>query len=106
MDSISQEPQDSTSEHTSSAQAPTKGAVLLFIGAVVISLMLVIGAVMAAVWISQQSDASANKQWCQALELLTATPQTAPSDPKANPSRVFAYDLYQDFRTIEIKFGC
>ena len=90
----------------SNPKAPTRGAVILFIGAVAISVLLVVGATLAAVYQSAQSDASANRQWCSALDLLTATPVAAPTDPKANPSRVFAYDLYQDFRTIEIKFGC
>jgi hypothetical protein len=103
MESTSQVPPTSI---TSPPKVPGKKSVFLFLAAIGIAILLVIGAVVAAVYQAGQSDASANRAWCQALELLTATPQTAPTDPSKNPSRVFAYDLYQDFRSIEIKFGC
>lgn len=51
-------------------------------------------------------DSHQQAQWCQTLELLTKTKVPYPSDPKANPSRLFAYDLYTDFVHLKHEFGC
>jgi hypothetical protein len=47
-----------------------------------------------------------NRNWCSALEVLTAVKQAPPADPTANPSRVETYELYTDFMAIEKRFGC
>jgi len=45
-------------------------------------------------------------RWCGALSVLTATPVAYPSDPAKNPSRVEAYQLYEDFVHIKANFRC
>jgi hypothetical protein len=102
MDSISRE----ASERLTGTRVPDKPAVLLFIGAIVISFVLVIAGVGYAIYHSQHELSTNNQQWCTALRILTKTPVAYPADAKANPSRVFAYDLYESFESIEGKFGC
>ena len=106
MDSASQdllEKQDGTS---TAARAPTKSEVLRFIGSIIFSVLLVAGAVSYAIWHGNSTISANNQDWCTALKILTKTPVPYPANPKENPSRVFSYDLYESFRSIEIKFGC
>jgi hypothetical protein len=106
MDSGSQdllEKQDGTS---TAVRAPTKSEVLRFIGSIIFSVLLVAGAVSYAIWHGNNTISANNQDWCTALKILTKTPVSYPADPKANPSRVFSYNLYESFRSIEIKFGC
>jgi hypothetical protein len=44
--------------------------------------------------------------WCNALNILTEHPVSAPADPSANPSRVQAYELSQEFIKLKGEFGC
>lgn len=48
----------------------------------------------------------AQKQWCDTFTLLTGAPVPVPANPAANPSRVQAYRLYEDFITLRARFGC
>lgn len=107
MESISQEVPEKPEEITAgNSKAPTRGAVLLFCGAIVVSVLLVVTGVTYAIWHGNHALSSNNQQWCTALVILTKTPVKYPADPEANPSRVFSYDLYESFRSIETKFGC
>ena len=105
MDSASQDHQDKLSG-TPPDIIPGKRTVLLFIASIGIAVLLVVAGVAAAVYQSGQTQANSNHQWCSVMKLLTANPVAKPSDPNANPSRVFAYELYKDFRSIEVTFGC
>jgi hypothetical protein len=49
------------------------------------------GAVGFGIWYTQTYAQHA----CQALDVLTRTPVAYPADPKANPSRVTLYQLYE-----------
>jgi hypothetical protein len=99
-------PEKSAEPTTGNTKVPGKGSVLLFIGSIVFSVLLVIGAASYAIWHGNNSISANNQDWCTALTILTKTPVVYPADPGANPSRVFSYDLYESFRSIEIKFGC
>lgn len=57
-------------------------------------------------WMITRIIADSNAQWCDTLSLLTSRPVAKPSDPKANPSRMATYLLYQDFVRLEDKFSC
>lgn len=46
------------------------------------------------------------EQWCTVLNTLTRNPVPKPADPAANPSRVEAYTLYQEFVSLRGNFGC
>jgi len=105
MDSISPEAPESLTG-TPNPKAPTRGAVLLFCGAIVVSVLLVVAGVGYSIWHGNHALSANNQQWCTALAILTKTPVAYPADPKANPSRVSTYDLYESFRYIEGKFGC
>lgn len=50
-----------------------------------------------------REQAYANHQWCAALDLLTARPFT-PAGP--GRSRAELVQLYRDFVTVRIRFGC
>lgn len=50
--------------------------------------------------------AQSKTDWCSTLDLLTKTPVPKPVNPAANPSRVEAYLLYEDFLQIKVNFGC
>jgi hypothetical protein len=45
-------------------------------------------------------------QWCDTLRLLTAHKVPYPASPSKNPSRLEAYNLYEDFSRLKVKFGC
>ena len=70
---------------------------------VVIGIAVAIGG---SYMLSLQAIHNSDQQWCTALNLLTRTPVPAPSDPKANPSRAQAYQLYEDFVAIKHRYGC
>ena len=53
-----------------------------------------------------QTVAHSNSQWCDTLDLLTMHEVPKPVDPKANPSRVGQYQLYEDFVQLKDRFGC
>lgn len=44
--------------------------------------------------------------WCDALNILTQNKITYPVNPAKNPSRVEAYDLYQEFVKLKGDFNC
>lgn len=44
--------------------------------------------------------------WCETLTTLTQHPVPKPSDPANNPSRVEAYNLYEEFVGLKGEFGC
>ena len=106
MDSSSPEALENPPGNITGARIPDKSSVLLFIGSIVFSVLLVAGAVTYAIWHGNNTISANNQDWCTALKILTRTPVSYPADPKANPSRVFSYNLYESFRSIEIKFGC
>lgn len=106
MDSSSPEVQERSAEGAPATKPPTKSEVLRFIGSIIFSVLLVAGAVSYAIWHGNNTISANNQDWCTALKILTKTPVEYPADPKANPSRVFSYNLYESFRSIEIKFGC
>jgi hypothetical protein len=78
----------------------------MFIGAVIISVVLVLGGVGYTLWHGNHALDANNQQWCYALTDLTRTPVPKPADPAKNPSREFSYRLYTDFTVLEKKFGC
>lgn len=81
----------------------TRLTIIVSVVVVVLGLVLSVGgSYVLSLYVQHQS----NQQWCAALELLTSQPVSAPADPSANPSRVQAYKLYQDFLAIERRFGC
>ena len=104
MDSSSQEALEKPAG--SGTIAPTRKSILLLIGAIVSTVLLVTGSVSYAIWHENNSLYANNQQWCTALDILTKVPVARPSDPKANPSRVFSYNLYESFRSIEMEFRC
>lgn len=106
MDSSSPEALENPPGNITGTRIPDKSSVLLFIGSIIFSVLLVAGAVTYAIWHGNNTISANNQDWCTALKILTKTPVKYPADPKANPSRVFSYDLYESFRSIEIKFGC
>ena len=67
-------------------------------------------------WTSHQANATRaqfqaviqadDHRWCSTLDLLTSHPAAKPADPKANPSRVQAYQLYTDFLNRRHSLGC
>jgi hypothetical protein len=85
---------------------PPKMSVLLFCASVAVSLLMVLGALGYALYHGNTEISANNQQWCTALRVLTKTPVAPPVDPARNPSRVFAYNLYESFMSIEKKFGC
>jgi hypothetical protein len=44
--------------------------------------------------------------WCDALNTLTQNKIATPVNPAQNPSRVEAYNLYQEFIQLKGEFGC
>jgi hypothetical protein len=88
------------------SKAPTKVAVLLFIGSIIFSVLLVAGSVSYAIWHANGSISANDADWCTALTDLTKVPVSKPADPAKNPSREFAYQLYTDFTGLEKKFRC
>ena len=108
-DSTSTEPPISPGEPTITEPLkilPSKRRVLVFLGAVVIGILLIIGGSGYAIWHGNHTISANNQDWCTALKILTKTPVPYPANPAQNPSRVFAYNLYTSFRDIEGKFGC
>ncbi|MGH3205927.1 MAG: hypothetical protein ACRDP5_28330 [Streptosporangiaceae bacterium] len=58
----------------------------------------------AATYASYAQVQASQHRWCATLELLTAKPVPSPADPAANPSRLEAYVLYTDFRSLRQEF--
>jgi hypothetical protein len=73
-------------------------------------LVVMLAAAAAAVTVSiataQRDIGQSQQQWCDALQLLTASPVPRPADPAGNPSRESEYRLYQDFVRLRKVFGC
>jgi hypothetical protein len=67
---------------------------------------VLIGATAVSLVITGRELGQSQRNWCSALQVLTATPVPYPAAPAANPSRVQAYRLYEDFTLIERQFGC
>jgi len=84
----------------------TRRSVILFIAGVVATVLLVSVGTVFAIWSNQRQVTSASQQWCTTLNLLTRTPVPKPADPKSNPSRETAYELYADFLSLRQQFGC
>jgi hypothetical protein len=76
------------------------------ITAVIVAFGLLISSVALAVFLSYRAVSSNNQNWCTVLELLTARKVPYPAHPKANPSRVADYRLYEDFKSLEGTFHC
>jgi hypothetical protein len=55
---------------------------------------------------STRQVAESNARWCDTLTLLTAQPVTPSANPRANPSRVGEYALYEDLVRLGTEFGC
>jgi len=89
-----------------SMPGPSKPQVVMFTIWVVATLLLIIGAAVAAIVENQHQVTAASQQWCTTLDLLTRTPISKPGDPKANPSREASYELYLDFVHLRKQFGC
>ena len=68
-------------------------------------ILLVLGFSVNYLLMQRQVD-KAQQQWCTTLSLLTTTKVTPPQNPRANPSRVFSYDLYMDFVHLKDQLGC
>ena len=47
-----------------------------------------------------------NREFCQVVSGVTATPVSRPADPAANPSRVQAWELYERFVVLGQHLGC
>jgi hypothetical protein len=92
---------DARLDHTRSPDHHWKMAVLVGLFVLIFG-----GAAFGALLITEHQVNIANQRWCATLELLTATPARQPSDPAANPSRVAAYKLYEDFLVLSKSFGC
>lgn len=89
---------------------------------VVVVLALIAGVAAAAVIVAaraaHKADAAAaqaaaqrevdvsQRRWCDALQLLTATPVPAPAAPATHPAQVTEYRLYRDFVRLRHVFGC
>jgi transketolase C-terminal domain/subunit len=72
----------------------------------VVSFALLLVAIVAGTTYAVISDSHNQSQWCATLELLTSRPVVKPADPARNPSRVEAYELYEDFVKLRSRFGC
>ena len=68
--------------------------------------LLIICGVAVEYALTLQVISRSQSQWCSTLDLLTKDKVPYPADPKANPSRVEAYVLYEDFIHIKDQFGC
>lgn len=69
---------------------------------VIITILAIAGSYALGLHSLQQSQ----HQWCTTLDLLTATPVKAPSNPKANPSRENNYRFYFHLKELERDFRC
>lgn len=87
-------------------RGPTRGAVILFIAGVIATVLCVAAGTAFAVYDGQRTTTAANRQWCTVLTLLTSRPVPEPSRSARHPSRVAAYQLYEDFLTLRKRFGC
>lgn len=47
-----------------------------------------------------------NRQWCDIINTIIATPIQKPADPKAHTSRQRSYEYYQKFVKLDKSLGC
>jgi len=73
---------------------------------IVLAFMLITGAAIAEYGLIEHVIHSSQSQWCDTLDLLTKQKIPYPADPAKNPSRLEAYDLYQDFTHLKAEFNC
>jgi hypothetical protein len=75
-------------------------------GALIVFGILIVAAIAACfLFVYWQVDVSQH-QWCDVLNTLTSVPQTPPANPTSNPSRVSAYQLYEEFMRLKGQFRC
>lgn len=86
--------------------APTKGAVLLFLLVSMLTVILSAGSAIFSAYTANQYIGTSNHQWCAYLEHVTQTKPPVPTNPKTQPGRVYEYELYQDFIQLSVDFGC
>jgi len=55
---------------------------------------------------AEQIDNATRQALCPLVRLALQHPVPYPSDPKANPSRLAAWQSYQDFVIIDRRYGC
>lgn len=91
-------PERSTNEvkegHLSEARA-----LLIFIGAIALAILLCVGFSYWQVHTSQH-------EWCNLLTTLTHSPVPKPPNPAANPSRETTYQFYMQLVKLRGEFGC
>lgn len=71
-----------------------------------IALSLLVTAVALSIAMSTWQINRSQREWCDALNVLTSQPVPAPANPAQNPSREAAYRLYEDFVQVKQEFGC
>lgn len=74
--------------------------------AIAVFLLFLIGAMTINFILVKHQVSMAQVQWCDTLKLLTSHPVMRPVNPAANPSRLEAWQLYQDFVSLRRTFGC
>jgi hypothetical protein len=57
-------------------------------------------------WLTIHEIRETTSQWCATLDLLTKNKVPYPANPSANPSRLEAYILFEDFVKLRGEFGC
>lgn len=71
-----------------------------------IALLCLVAAIGLAVGISTYALDQSEQALCPIVRLVLAHPVPYPKDPKANPSRLAAWQSYEDFVTIKRKYHC
>lgn len=74
-------------------------ALLIFIGAIALAILLCVGFSYWQVHTSQH-------EWCHLLTTLTQTSIPKPANPAQNPSRVQSYNFYLELVKLRGEFGC
>lgn len=77
----------------------------VFIAAVV-ALLCLVGAIAVAVGISKYALDQSEQALCPIVRLVLQHPVPYPKDPEANPSRLTAWQSYEDFLIVGRKYHC
>lgn len=88
------------SEPTNSEGRIAEGrALLIFIGAVALAILLCVG-------FSYWQVHTAQHDWCNLLTTLTHPAISKPANPAQNPSRLQTYNFYLELVKLRGEFGC
>lgn len=74
--------------------------------AAAVALLCLVGAVAVAVGISAYALHQSEQALCPIVRLVLEHPVPYPKDPRANPSRLAAWQSYEDFLIVDRKYHC